>query len=418
VSVRAAHLERALRCFCLGAFALLARELEQGSELPFAFEEHRVPGRPPLYEYRPLVTGFLEPRAARLRALEDATIALEELRQEPAAAIFARAHTNAPVTGEDALFRSILLPLLAKTAEYCGGFDWDDTAFARAYADLEQSLFGERRSYAALAPLVGLTMATAVDLGSGLTVRQAATGEFAAHWPEANRLLPADFGREPDRICVIQFEQALPSGAPTAPDAPAEVADAVTAIRLATAGAVAAGPVLFERLDWRSLGVRPVLPIAATTPLGESTRLDPFRGALAADVRSRLPLADSDDDLSDALDRWELSLFQGEPFRSEQLRTALDALLGAGDGLWAAAVRASVLLGESGRERAALLEALRALARRETAVAPEAIDAVRRALVQTLLHGDRRALVASLDEALLGVRPRPAPAVASVAQAG
>ena len=416
--MRAAHLERALRCFCLGGFALLARELEQGSELPFAFEEHCVPGRPPLYEYRPLVAGFLEPRAGRLRALEDAAIALEELRREPAAAIFARAHTNAPVTGEDALFRSILLPLVAKTAEYCGGFDWDDNGFSRAYGDLEQSLFGERRSYAALAPLVGLTLATAVDLGSGLTVRQAATGEFAAHWPEASRLLPSDFGREPDRICVIQFEQALPPGAPEAPDAPAEVADAVTAIRLATAGAVAAGPVLFERLDWRSLGVRPVLPIAASTPVGESTRLDPFRGAVAADVRSRLLLADRDDALGDALDRWELSLFQAEPFRSEQLRAALDALLGAGDGIWAAALRASVLLGESGRERAALLDALRGLARREGAPAPEAIDAVRRALVETLLHGDRPALVASLDEALLGVRPRPSRTPASLAQAG
>ena len=34
-------------------------------------------------------------------------------------------------------------------------------------------------------------------------------------------------------------------------------------------------------------------------------------------------------------------------------------------------------------------------------------DAVRRALVEALLHGDRPALVAWLDDALLGLRPKP-----------
>jgi hypothetical protein len=416
VPVRAPSLQRALRFFCLGAFAALAREVERGAELPFAFEEHRLPDRPPLYEYRPLVTGFVEARLDRLRALDDTAIALEELRREPAAAIFARAHAETDLRGDDALFRSILLPLVEKTAEHCGGFDWDDGAFDRAYADLEQSLYGERRAYAALAPLVGLTLATAVELGGGLRARQAAAGEFAAHWPDANRLLPADFGREPDRICLLELQQGLPPGAPEAPDAPAEVGDAVTAIRLATAGAVAAGPVLFERLDWRPLGVRPVLPIAAATPLGQGTRLDPFRGALAADVRGRLALADDDRELGDSLDRWELSLFHDEPVRSEQLRASLQALLGSGDGLWAAAVRAAVLLGETGRERSSLLATLRGLAR-GAAADEAAADAVRRALVETLLHGDRRGLVQSLDEALLGVRPRPT-RVAAAARAG
>jgi hypothetical protein len=32
---------------------------------------------------------------------------------------------------------------------------------------------------------------------------------------------------------------------------------------------------------------------------------------------------------------------------------------------------------------------------------------VRRALVETLLHGDRAELVTALDETLLGLRPRP-----------
>jgi hypothetical protein len=247
---------------------------------------------------------------------------------------------------------------------------------------------------------VGLSAGSTIELGDGIRVRAAATGELAAHWPEAQGLLPHDFGREPDRLCVLEVERDLRRGDVEPPDAPAEVADVVTALRLATAGPIAAGPVLFERLDWRPYGIRPVLPIAATQPRGEETRLDAFRGGVAAELRPRLPLADEDPELGEALDRWELALFQEDPFRAEQLRGALSALLGGADGMWAASVRASILLGESPRERGSLLGRLRD-------EAPSA-EIVRRALVEVVMHGDRRALVALLDESILGLRPRPA----------
>jgi len=35
------------------------------------------------------------------------------------------------------------VPLLVRTAEGCGGFDWDDSAFARAYEEIEGSLYGD-----------------------------------------------------------------------------------------------------------------------------------------------------------------------------------------------------------------------------------------------------------------------------------
>src|ERR671937_36297 len=237
---------------------------------------------------------------------------------------------------------------------------------------------------------------------------------LAAHWPEARGLLPPGFGHEPERMCVLELERTLDPNAAGPPDASAELADAVSALRLATAAPVAAGPVLFERLDWRPLGIRPVLPIAATEPAGEATRLDSFRARLAGDLIQRLGRAEDDPDLSEALDRWELSLFTDEPFRSEQLREALTALLGGPDGLWAATVRAAVLLGETGRERADELERLRSLARGEQA-ARAAADAVRKAVVEVLAHGDRSALIASLDEALIGARPRPAGYFAALA---
>ena len=400
MAVRAPHLHLTLRAFCLGAFVFLGRALEEGDDLPFAFEEHVQRGGPALYEYRPLVRTFIESRAGALAGREDALIALEELQREPAAGIFARAHAGPKPTEEQALFRTVLLSLLIATTEACGGFDWDDRAFERAYAELERSLFGTSRAYAAVAPLLGISVVTEVELGGRIRMRAAATGELAHHWPEAQGLLPAGFGREVDRYCVLELERSLEPGEEP-PDAPAELADAVSAIRLATAAPVAAGPVLFERLDWRPFGIRPVLPIAATQPPGEPTRLDSFRAGLTREVLSRLPLADGDPALAEALDRWELSLFQNEPFRSEQLRGSLAGLFGE---TWE--LRAAVLLGAGSEERRAIHASLRSLTAGEQA-SPRAEEAVRRALVETLRHGERDALLRSLDDVLLGLRTSP-----------
>jgi hypothetical protein len=391
--MRSPHLYDTMRRFCLGAFAAFHKDLDSGADLPFAFEEHGTYGRPTLYEYRPLVRGFVEARAERLFARDDVLQAVADLQREPAARIFARAHD----TGSDearALYRSVLVPLLVRTAEGCGGFDWDDSAFDRSYAELEESLYGDGHSYGAVAPLVGISCGTQIELGGGIRVRAAAAGELAAMWPEASGLLPRDFGRETDRLCVLELERSLEKGSSQAPDAPGELADAVTALRLATAAPVAAGPVLFERLDWRPYGIRPVLPIAATAPPGEPTRLDPFRASVAEKLRPQLALADDDAQLGDALDRWELSLFQDDPFRGEQLKHALDAALGDGQGLYAAGMRAAALLGETAEERAELVE-------RFHAPTP---DLVRRLLLAVLLHGNRAALLRELDGALLGLR--------------
>ncbi len=396
VIVRAPHLCECLRAFCLGSFRALLADLEQGADLPFAFEEHSTYDRPALYEYRPLVKQFVEARAHVLRKRPDAQLAVDELQRETAAAIFAQAHAGPRADEREALFSTVLLPLLTSTAESCGGFDWDDGAFARAYGELELSLFGRGHQYGAVAPVIGLTTGGAtIELGEELRIRMAATGELAKLWPEANGLLPADFGREPDRLCILELERALDPGTTEPPDAPGELADAITAIRLATAAPVAAGPVLFERLDWRPYGIRPVLPIAATPPAGEPTRLDTFRAGLAAQLLPRLGLADDDPELGEALDRWELSLFQDGPFGAEQLRESLVALLGGNDGLWAAAVRGAILLGETPRARAELQELLSG--------DPDP-DVVRRALVATLLHGDRAQLVASIDASILGLQ--------------
>ncbi len=386
-----------MRSFCLAAFAA-----ERGAQVPFAFEEHTTREGPSLYEYRPLVRGFVEEQSPTLRRLPDARNAIEDLKREPAAAIFARAHSGIGDTGDEALFRSILIPMLTWTAERCGGFDWQDEAFEAAYADLERTLFGTARTYVALAPLIGLSAGTDADLGGGITLRPIVSGEISSLWPEARGLMPVEFGRDVDRMLLLELRRELEPDETDAPDAAAELADAVTALRLATAGAIAAGPVVFERLDFRPLRISPLLPIAATQPRGDATRLDKIRARLAADLRSKLTLADTDRGLGEALDRWELSLFSDEPFRSAQVREALTCLLGEGGGDWAAAMRAAVLLGDKNRERTDLLDDLRA-----EKLGSDARDAVRRSLVEALLHGNRAELVLALDDTLLGLRPRP-----------
>ncbi len=214
--------------------------------------------------------------------------------------------------------------------------------------------------------------------------------------------MPPEFGRDVDRLLVLELTRELAPEQTDAPDAAAELADAVTALRLATAGAIAAGPVVFERLDFRPLRVAPLLPIAATQPRGEATRLDQLRAKVAADLRAKLTLADEDRELGEALDRWELSLFSEEPFRSAQVREAITCLLGGEGGAWAAGMRAAVLLAEKTQERSELAVGLRA-----ERLDRSARDVVRRALVEVLQHGNRPQLVEALDETLLGLRPRP-----------
>jgi hypothetical protein len=159
---------------------------------------------------------------------------------------------------------------------------------------------------------------------------------------------------------------------------------------------------VFERLDFRPLRIAPLLPIAATQPHGEAVRLDRVRAELTARLRERLLLADDDRELGEALDRWELSLFSEEPFRTAQIREALVCVLGGDGGAWAASLRAAMLLAEKGSERAEVLGALRG-----ERFGRDARDAVRGVLVETLKHGRRAELIAAVDETIVGLRPRP-----------
>ena len=156
------------------------------------------------------------------------------------------------------------------------------------------------------------------------------------------------------------------------------------------------GPVLFERLDWRPYGIRPVLPIAATQPPGEPDGSTASAGRSRASCSRGLTLADADPALAEALDRWELSLFQHEPFRAEQLRAALrrsSARRGRSELPCCSRTRPSASGGAMSRCRTVRRPATET----RCAAAP---------LVEVLRHGDRASSSAARRE-LLGLGPTP-----------
>lgn len=395
------HLRDALRLFCLGCFYELTSEVEAGASVRVELAEHVASGTPALYEYQPQLEEFIQERADELTQREDALGALAALKEEPASGIFARARCGRQYGEDEALRRTVLLPLLIDTATRCNGFDWDDTAFDQAYFELERTLTGKARSYRAFAPLVGLTTRDPFELGAGARVRHVSPAEI-----DRLRQSPADvpeaFGAEVDRNLVLEIEREVGPREPLVPDGPALVARGVTALRLAVPGAIASGPTVFEHLNGFDYARRPAVDLAAQVPAGEPTRLDSFRGAVAARVFDSLICGSADPDLLEALERWELALFRQGPLRAEELREGLVSLLGGHEGAWAAAMRAAALVGETPTERTALLRGLVGLVDGE-GPGPWAEDVLRKALLETLMADSRDELLAKLDRRLLGL---------------
>jgi hypothetical protein len=392
------ELRQALRLFCLGCFFDISRELDGGASIEVDIVEHRSGGQSGLFEYDEKIGAFIAARADRLLAREDAVRALAALKLEPATGLVAQGHLERYESEDDALRRGILLPLLVDVGEDCQRFDWSDAAFENAYRELETRLFGNVHHYRAIAPLVGLTARDAFELGCGTRVRHTNPGELdAAAEAEA---LPLDFGREYDRQLVLEIEIYTHDSTP--PDAPAIVARAVSTLRLTIPGALAAGPGVVEYLDGHLYGLRQVGDITSRLPTGEPTRLDQFRGRIAGEVFRRLSGPADDPELLEALDRWELALFHQGPLRAEGLREALVELLGGDDGAWAAAMRASALVGETPDERAQLLEGLVSLVEGNGPGA-QGEEVLRRALVAAVRADSRSELMATLDNTLLGV---------------
>ena len=376
VAVRAPHLYPLLRGFVLGSFVVLGRELEEGAELPFAFEEHveRARARRCTSSDRSCARSSRSASrcCARARTRGSRSRSSGASRRPRSSRGPTRARARARTRRSSA--RSSSASSIS-TAEACGGFDWDDEAFEKAYAELEASLFGERRRYVAVAPLVGHLAREAGRARAG--PRRSAVRRRRA------RDALARVARAPSRGTSGASPIARSSSSSGASSTPASRLRRTRRDRRRRQRASPDDrcarrrrPVLFETLDGRPFGIQPVLPIAATQPPGESSRLDSFRAPIAVDVLAALGDADGDPELAEALDRWELSLFQNEPFRGEQLRAALASLLGE---TWP--MRGCVLLA---RGRACARGAVRRADRTRCRARPRRrrrVDAARRAVV-------------------------------------
>jgi hypothetical protein len=284
-----------------------------------------------------------------------------------------------------------------------------------------------RHRFEALVPLVGVLVTNPpAALGPGIELVHVTAEDLARDWPEAHGLVPARFGREPDRLCGLLIRAELdPQRGETPPDAPSLAASVILALRLVSGGAVASGSLLFERLDLAPRAVLPLPPEAASAPHGESVRLDQHTLGVARALCARLTEAPADDadTLALALGRYTTACAASTPvLRASALVAAITPLLGgeaAGDD--AVALRAASLAGRIAAERVAIAGAVRDAMRLGGAPSARAEDspdadavaatvgvAARAALIAAILDDRRGAGFADmLDEVLLGVRPRP-----------
>ena len=401
MAVRAPHLHLTLRSFCLGAFVFLGRALEEGDDLPFAFEEHVQRDGPALYEYRPLVRTFVESRASALAGREDARIALDELLREPAAAIFARAHAGSRPSEEQALFRTVLLSLLISTAESCGGFDWDDTVLrarvrrARALAlrhrprlrgrraarrDLGRDAGRARRRESASAPPRPASSPTTGPrrrASSRATSGARSTATACSSWSAASRPGPS----RPTRPPSSPTPSPRSASPPPLPSPPGRSCSSGS-----TGGRSGSGRSCRSRPRSRPASRR------GSTPSAPSSRASCSRA-----WRSPMPTPRSPRRSTAGSSRSSSTSRSGRS-SSAAPSTACSATPGSCAPRCCSATRA--------RSAGPIHAALRALASGEQA-SQRAEDAVRRSLVETLRHGDRAALVRSLDDTLLGLRTAP-----------
>ena len=125
-------------------------------------------------------------------------------------ATFAAGHGGA--AEERALFRAILIPLLIRTAEARGGFDWGRrlrTGLRRARALAVRDESPVRRARGPPRRAVGRRSDRARPRDA---VHETTADEICARWPEARDLLPSGFGHTAERTPAFWNSASCPAG--------------------------------------------------------------------------------------------------------------------------------------------------------------------------------------------------------------
>ena len=406
------ELREPLLRFVQATFALAARDIANGNEVPFVLDSHE--GRESaLYSYRPLYGAFLDERRALILALPDARRALALLEATPGAVEYARLHVGDAVDDREALRVAVMWPLAVQIAEREDGFECPEEAFDAIFAPLDRGVAGSRHLYDAMVPLVGVLLSEPpADLGRGVSIVRAEVGDIAAGWPEASGLVPPGFGGEPDRRCALAVTLELEPGE-RPPVLPALIEDAVRALRLVSGAAVATGPVGFERIDGSP---RPPVALSLASSQhrgGAYYRFDLHLLVVARATALRIGSLDPRDPRREALGLFERAIALDPSLQADALRDALGIALHSERSLALTALRAGALAGRDAGER----QRVRDLVAGET-VHDEALAAATRNVLLAVVLDERESdvIASAADQVLLGARPRPNLVPAGVAE--
>lgn len=418
--VRNAGLYSALRRYVDAAFALMRADVAGGADVAFSVEPHQsTPNAQVLYEYRPLVEGFIRDRIQRISELSETIDAAEALATDPASNAFLRAGRADAVAQLTMVARDeLMVPLLLSMAELHPDFMLDEQSLVAQYTRFEDVLYTEQRRYVAVTPVWGVRLTTGdLHIGEGVWLRTIDPEMFRMEWPEAAQLNWGDEAREGLPAAILQFERVvLPNDNEAALDPLLAINQTIAAIRALAGGSICAGPVVWERLDFRALAPRPVLAVAARRCGSLPSKIDATIAKSLPGALRRLS-TDPDGPASQALERYQYAATsQG----LSALRAIFDALIDiyADDReVMAAGLRIAVVVGASLPERQQFAAAMRHASVLIRAAQPADADvsettrllaAALRATIASALVGDLplNQLQSYADSILLGERER------------
>ena len=244
--MRNRSLHQRLRAFAEEAAFQLCAEAQAADDMPF--EVVASPGaRTPLYCYRPLTGEFIREREESLAGLPT---------YRPAAAALGglggiedylglRGEPRVPADREqrgDLALRAFLAAVYEERTD----FEFAEDRFARAYQQLERTVYERRALTAVVAPVYGLALCSEeVPLAEDLSLVR---GDSLEGLPaEAVWSGPSRAG-EPNVVALLTLEGG--AGAEAAVEAGRQrFARLLTALRLADAGLFALGPLAWVRID-------------------------------------------------------------------------------------------------------------------------------------------------------------------------
>jgi hypothetical protein len=167
-------LHDSLAAFVEEAAWQLAEEIAGGAEVPFELiEQGRASA--PLYCYRPLTGRFLADRSTELAKLPSYAPAVHGLTALPDLGAYLKVRGRRPPSPDariqaDAALQAFLTAVWAESTD----FAFDPDRFDAAFAELEESAYGNRTLSVVLAPVEGLVLESEeVPLGDGLALVRA-----------------------------------------------------------------------------------------------------------------------------------------------------------------------------------------------------------------------------------------------------